>query len=132
MSNKKAIRPKNAAKAQELSRILEKINEISLAIECYKAENPDDDVEAILSEQKELLPTLKLLENRELDKFIARAKEQGTKMPFRELEMGILSAGRKDMQNGLAEILDSIKFSKPICTECDEVMDNRGRSKKKS
>ena len=125
--------------AQDMSSLVQKINAINnsaveqynAAIEEYKAENPDIDVEAILSEQKVLLPTQGLFPNRELDKFISYAKEQGTQMPFQAMEMGVLAAGRKDMQNGLAEILDSMKFGKPVCSECNEKKDNRGRSKKK-
>lgn len=53
-------------------------------------------------------------------------------MSFDSMEMGILAAGRKDMQNGLAEILDSLKHGEQVCPECDEKMDNRGRGKKNS
>ena len=35
------------------------------------------------------------------------------------------------MQNGLEEIVNSLKFEKPICSECDKGMIHRGRSKKK-
>ena len=132
MANKKEARCNQDGSGQSLSSIVQGIKSISLAIEQYKAENPGIDVEALLSEQKELLPVLKLLPKRELESFIAYAKEQGTKMPFEAMEMGVLAAGRKDMQNGLAEILDSIKSEKPACSECDEGMDDRGRSKKKS
>jgi tRNA(Ile2) C34 agmatinyltransferase TiaS len=52
-------------------------------------------------------------------------------MPFQAIEMGVLAAGRKDMQNGLTEILDSMKFDTPVCPECNEKMENRGRNKKK-
>jgi len=131
MASKKDARGKRAGNAQDLSSLIQKINEAAIAIEHYKAENPNVDVEAILSKQKELLPILGLLQNRELDKFVNYAKEQGTKMPFHDMEMGVLAAGRKDMQNGLAEILDSLKFDKPVCPECNEGMDNRGSSKKK-
>ena len=103
---------------------------INTAIEQYKVENPDVDVDAILAEHKELLPLLESSQSRELDKFIAYAKQQGTKMPFDLMEMGVLAAGRKDMQNGLAELLNSLKFDKTNCSECGEEMDNRGRSKK--
>ena len=102
------------------------------AIEQYKAKNPNAGEDAITSEHKELLPVMGLISNRELDKFIKYAKEQGTKMPFDSMEMGVLAAGRKDMQNGLAEILNSLEFDKPDCSICGEEMDNRGRSKKKS
>ena len=108
-----------------------KILEAYDAIEQYKIENPEVDVEAILHEQNELLAKMRQLSSRELDKFVAYAKEQGTKMPFDSIEMGVLDAGRRDMRNGLAEILDSLEFEKPTCLECDEAMDNRGRSKKK-
>jgi hypothetical protein len=102
-----------------------------VAIEQYKAENPNVNVDGILSKHKELLPVMGLSSSRELDKFITYAKEQGTKMSFDAMEMGILAAGRKDMQNGLAEILNPLEFNKPDCSECSEEMDNRGRSKKK-
>jgi predicted site-specific integrase-resolvase len=117
---------------KDVSAIIQEINDtVNLAIEKYKAENPDIDVEAILSEDQGLLPILGLLKNREVDKFVAYAKEQGTRMPFDAMEMGILAAGRKDMQTGLAEILDSLKFDKPICSKCDDKKVDRGRSKKK-
>jgi hypothetical protein len=112
--------------------LIHRIDEaVSIAIEQYKTENPDVDIDAILSEHKEALPVLRLIQNRELDKFITYAKEQGTRIPFDSVEMGVLAAGRKDMQNGLAEILNSLELGKPICPECNEKMDNRGRSKKK-
>ena len=132
MANRKEARCNQDGSGQSLSSIVQGIKSISLAIEQYKAENPGIDVEALLSEQKELLPVLKLLPKRELESFIAYAKGQGTKMPFEAMEMGVLAAGRKDMQDGLAEILDSIKSDKPVCLECNEGMDDRGRSKKKS
>ena len=138
VANNRGARGNQAGNSQDVSSILQKITAIhfaveqyNVAVEQYKAENPDIDVEALLCEQKNLLPILSLLPNRELDKFITYAKEQGTKMPFHAMEMGVLVAGRKDMQNGLAEILDSIGFDKPVCSECHEKMDNRGRSKKK-
>ena len=115
----------------DVSAVMQKINEALNAIEQYKAENPNVDVESILSTQNELFSILRQLSSREIDKFVAHAKEQGTKMPFASMEAGILDAGRKDMQNGLTEILNSLKFEKPICLECDEGLNNRGRSKKK-
>jgi hypothetical protein len=107
------------------------VNEYNAAVEQYKSENPDVDVEAILSEQKKFLPVLAHLSNRELDKFVTYAKNQGTKMSFHDMENGVLAAGRKDMQDGLTDILDSIKFSSPVCPDCNKKMENRGRSKKK-
>jgi len=116
----------------EVSAIIQKSNEaIRKAIEQYKAENPGADVEALLTGQAGLIPALGQMSSREVDKFVAYAKGQGTRMPFDSMEMGILAAGRKDMQNGLAEILNTLKFDKPECSECGEAMDNRGRSKKK-
>ena len=97
----------------------------------YVGENPDVDAEAILSEKRELMPTFGALSNREVDKFVAYAKGQGTGMPFDAMEMGVLAAGRRDMQNGLNEILDSLKLDKPTCPDCGEEMDNNGRGKKK-
>ena len=122
---------KGNVKPIDLSTVMQKINETRNTIEQYKAENPGVDMDAILSAKNELFPMLKRLSSGELDKFVAYAKEQGTEMSFDSMEMGVLSAGRKDMQNGLAEILNSLKVEKPICSECDEGMDNRGRSKKK-
>ena len=119
------------AKPIEISAVMRKLNEALNAVEQYKTENPEVDVDIILSAQNELYPILKRLSSRELDKFVTYAKEQGTKMPFDSMEMGILAAGRRDMQDGLAEIVNSLKFEKPTCSKCDEGMDNRGRSKKK-
>ena len=107
------------------------MEQYKIAIEEYKIENPNIDIEAILFEQKEFLPVLGQLQNRELDKFAAYAKNQGIKMPFEAIEMGVLNAGRKDMQSVLSEITDSLKFETPICPECEEQMENRGLSKKK-
>ena len=122
---------KNKNRAEALA-LMQKINEeVSAVIERHKAENPGVDIEALLSEQTELLPLFRQASTREVDKFVSHAKEQGTKMPFDSMEAGMLAAGRKDMRNGLAEILDSLKFDKPGCAECGEGMDNRGRSKKK-
>ena len=123
---------KQANSSRDKSAIILEINDVvNSAVEKYKAENPDVDVEAILSEHKDLLSILGMMPKREVDKFVAYAKGQGTKMTFGSMEMGILAAGRKDMQNGLAEIADSLKFDKPVCPECDQEMENRGRSKKK-
>ena len=97
--------------------------------EQVKDKNPDDKAETLTADQKELLPKIGQISSQEVRKFVAYAKEQGTKMSFDSMEMGILAAGRKDMQNGLAEILDSIKFDKPKCPECNEKLDNRGRKK---
>jgi len=146
MANNRGKRSNQVGNTQDISSIMQKMNAVRLAVEQhktaveqyeaaveqYKGENPGVDVEAILSEQQELLPALKMLSNRELDKFITYAKEQGTRMSFQAMETGILAAGRKDMQQGLAEILDTLEFEKSACTECNEEMDNRGRSKKKS
>jgi hypothetical protein len=108
-------------KSADMAAIIKKVNE---AIDEYRAENPEVPVETILYEEEELQPTLRQLSNREMDKFIAYAKDQGTKMPFASMEMGILAAGRMDIQNGLAEILDSVKFDKP------KGLYDRGRGKK--
>jgi hypothetical protein len=117
---------------KDISTIIKNANEaVNKAIEQFKIENPGVDVEALLSEQNGLPPEFAQISSREVDKFVAYAKEQGIKMPFDSIEAGILAAGRKDMQNGLADILNAIDPGKPACLECDEVMDNRGRSKKK-
>jgi predicted methyltransferase MtxX (methanogen marker protein 4) len=138
MATNRKAKGNQTGNAQDISSIVQGIHAIrsaveqyNVAVEQYKVKNPDIDVELILSKQKEFLPVLGMLSNRELDKFITHAKKQGTKMNIHEMEMGILAAGRTDMQNGLAEILDSLKFDKPICPECNEKMENRGRSKKK-
>ena len=116
----------------EVATIIKRANKaVNKAIEQFKTENPGVDVEALLSEQKGLPPRFGELSNSEVNKFVANAKEQGVKMPFELMEKGILAAGRKDMQNGLAEILNAIELGKPNCMKCDEGMDNRGRSKKK-
>jgi len=119
----------------DVSAIIKNANEAASnankAIEQFKSENPGVDVEALLSEYERLAPTLERISSRELDKFVAYAKEQGVKMSFDSIEMGVVAAGRKDMQNGLAEILNTIDTDKPVCPECDEEMNNRGRSKKK-
>lgn len=129
----KADKTKAAQGKSDLLQIIgEAINTIKTAVEEYQAENPDDDLEEILSGHSGLLPGLGMLRTRELDKFIAFAKEQGTKMPFDAMEMGVLAAGRKDMQNGLAEILNTMKFGKTDCPECGEEMVDRGRGKKNS
>lgn len=135
MANKAIANPSNNDK--NMNALIQMINDAAKeaankVIEQYKTENPDVDVDAILAEYKGSLPTIYSLQTQELDKFVTYAKKQGTKIPFASMEMGVLAAGRKDMQKGLAEILNSLKFDKPICNECDEEMDNRGRSKKKS
>jgi len=119
--------------AGDMSDLMQKINDaVRIVIEQYKAENPDVDVEALLSKNNGLAPILGAMKNRELDRFVAYAKGQGTKMPFDAMEMGVLAAGRRDMQNGLAEILNAAKFDKPECPECGEKTDDRGRGKKNS
>ena len=74
---------------------------------------------------------MKLSRESELNKFIEHAIEQGTNMPFSAMERGVLAAGRMDMQNGLSEIADKLKIGKPSNGECDDTLENRGRSKKK-
>jgi len=115
----------------DASSVVQKIQEALNAVDQYKAENPGVDVDAFLTSQNPMYPMIKQLAGRELNRFVAYAKEQGTALPFDTVEMGVLAAGRKDMQNGLAEILNNIKFDKPACPECDEGMDDQGRSKKK-
>jgi hypothetical protein len=104
--------------------------DILLAIQQYRVKYPDADIESIFSPYEEMLPVLELLRTSELSKFVNYAKEQGTKMTFSEMELGVVAAGRKDMQKGLEEIADSLKFENPKCPECGEKEDNRGRSKK--
>jgi hypothetical protein len=67
----------------------------------------------------------------EIRKFIRYAKGEGTKLTIGELENGIMAAGRTDMQNGLAEILNGMKIEAPVCGECGEKLEDLGRSKKK-
>jgi predicted lactoylglutathione lyase len=132
MVNNNHTKANQEGNIRDASSLIQRINDaVNIAIEQYQSENPSVDVESLLSEHDRLLYTLGVSSNRELDRFVAYAKDQGTKMPFDAMEMGVLVAGRKDMQNGLAEILDSIGFDKPVCSECHEKMDNRGRSKKK-
>ena len=159
MANNRKGRGNQTGNAQDMSFIVQKINEMhfaaeqyniatnqynvamkqcNIAVKQYKEENPDIDVEALLSEEKDLIPTcppvrqvLGLLPNRELDKFISYAQKQGTKMSFDAMEMGVLAAGRTDMQNGLAQILNALEFDTPVCPECNKEMKYRGRSKKK-
>ena len=107
------------------------VNNANKAIEQFKEENPGVDIDALLSEQMVLPQAIGQIANREVDKFVAKAKKQGIKMPFNSIEMGILAAGRKDAQNGLVEILNAIAPSKPTCPKCKEELENRGRSKKK-
>jgi len=120
---------------KDVTAIIENANEAASnankAVEQYKSENPGVDVEALLSEHKRLAPIFEQISSRELDKFVEYAKEQGAKMSFDSMEMGIVAAGRKDMQNGLAEILNTMDTVNPTCPECDEEMKNCGRSKKK-
>ena len=123
----KGIEESGSAKSVDMQAVKQRASEaVATVLEQYKAENPDIHIEATLHEQEGLTPTIKQLSGREVERFVAYAKEQGTKMPFDSMESGILAAGRKDMQDGLAEILNSLKFDKP------EGMENRGLSKKKS
>ena len=109
---------------------LDMISDFRRNIQRFKENNPGADVEEILSQNEDLLPMLEYLRNSELSNFVSYAKGQGTKMSFSDMEMGVFDAGRKDMQKGLGEIVDSLKFEKPECPECGEKEDNRGRSKK--
>jgi predicted lactoylglutathione lyase len=130
MANKKQVKVNQSGSMLDAT-LIQRIQEaVRTTIEQYQEENPGVDVKPLLSENKELLHTLGVSSNRELDKFIAYAKGQGTKMSFDAMETGILAAGRKDMQDGLAEIANSLAFNKPVCPECDEAMDNRGKGKK--
>ena len=119
----------------DVKEIINKANEAKKsaneAIEQYKKENPGVDVESLLSEQRTQPLEYGEIARSELDKFISYAKKQGMKMPFDAMETGILAAGRKDMQNGLSEILNTMAFDAPECSECAEKMTNRGRNKKK-
>ena len=109
---------KGNAKTIDISTIMQMANETLNAIEQFNAENPCVDVDALLSEHSELISALRRLSRREVDKFVAYAKEKGTAMTSDAMEMGILAAGRKDMQDGLLEIFSSLKFETPICSEC--------------
>jgi len=127
-----------ANNSQDIMTLMQKQREAAIAVERYKTaveqykkENPDVDVEDILSKQEEYIPAFEQLKNSELAKFVAYAKEQGIRMSFDAMERGVLDAGRKDMQNSLTEITDSLKFDRPVCPECNKEMENRGKSKKK-
>ena len=115
-----------------VSKANEVVNNASKAIEQFKTENPGIKVETLISEAKGLPCEFGQISSSEVNKFVAYAKEQGMKMQFDSIEMGILEAGRKDMKNGLAEVLNSMDTDRPICSGCNEEMDNRGRGKKKS
>jgi hypothetical protein len=80
----------------------------------------------------EISQVVKSSRTSELNKFIDYAKSQGTSISFSAMEQGILAAGRQDMQNGLSELADSLKFEKQTCGECEKTLDNRGRGKKNS
>jgi len=97
----------------------------------------ENEVDNLKSEEKETLRKYDEMRNdietlscSELKKFIEYAKEQGTNMLFRDMENGVLEAGRKDMQTGLSEILNSLSFDKPTCSECGEGLTNKGKQKK--
>jgi hypothetical protein len=123
ISNQKGGSLAMKMKISDVAEIIKNANEdISKAIEQFKEENPGVDAETLLSGQ---------LSRGEVGKFVNYAKEQGVKMPYDSIEMGILAAGRRDMQNGLTEILNAIDPGRPTCAECDEEMWNRGRGKKK-
>jgi predicted lactoylglutathione lyase len=131
MARSTNAKDKHTNNDQDISVIVQEISEaINAVIAQYKEENPDVDVDAILSEHHEMFPVLGVAQKRELDKFIAYAKEQGTKMPFDTMETGVLVAGHKDMQNGLSEILNYMKFGKPGSPERGEEMADQGQSKK--
>jgi predicted peroxiredoxin len=116
----------------DVSAIIKEAQEsVNKAMEQYKIENPGVDIEMLLAEQKCLPLEFSQIRRREVDKFVKHAIKQGVKMPFDTMEMGIIAAGRKDVQNGLSEILNTINPDKPTCHECNERMEDRGRSKKK-
>ena len=121
---------KKRSKSEELLGVIDLISDIQRSINQFKDNYPDADVDTVLAEQKDLLPILDYLKTSELSKFVNYAKEQGTKMTFSDMELGVVEAGRKDMKKGLEEIADSLKFENPECPECGEKEDNRGRSKK--
>jgi len=126
MADKKSKKADQIVAAQDVVNAIQTIKE-------FQAANPDVDIASLLpkSELGDLQSVLGMLKNRELDRFVIHAKEMGTKMSFADMEMGVLAAGRRDMQNGLAEIADSLKFERPVSTEDGEEMKDRGRSKKK-
>jgi uncharacterized protein (UPF0264 family) len=126
MARKKSTKAKQLIAAQDMVETIEKL------VGQFKAENPDVDINEILLEHKELKSVFEHVRNQELAKFTAYAKEQGTRMSFSEMEMGILAAGRKDMQNSLAELAESLKFDTPVCSEDGTNMRDCGLVKKKS
>jgi len=96
----------------------------------YEIGNLKNEEKETLRKYDEMHNDIKALTGGELKKFIEYAKEQGTNMLFRDMENGVLEAGRKDMQTGLAEILNSLAFEKPTCSECGEGLANKGKQKK--
>jgi len=101
------------------------------AVKEFQAANPDVDIEALLAEHEEFRSMLAEGRSGELGRFIGHAIEMGTEMSFAEMEEGVLDAGYADMRNGLARVMDSLKFEAPVCQEDGTPMENRGRGKKK-
>ena len=95
----------------------------------------DFNIKAPQSNQRddgEMLHTFGQLAGSEVAGFVANAKKLGTRMSFDEMEMGILAAGRKEMRNGLAEIMNSLEFGKQTDPDRGDTLENRGRRKKNS
>jgi len=100
-------------------------------IKRFQAANPDVDIASLLTDGTDVQAILEKTRALELEKFVTYAKRQGTNMSFSDMEMGVLNAGRKDMQNSLTEIVDSLKFERPVSTEDGVKMEDKGRGKKK-
>jgi len=124
MANKKSGKTDQNVTEQDVVEAIQTINR-------FKAANPNVDLASLSPEGTEIQAILEKAQARELEKFVTYAKQQGTSMSFDAMEMGVLNAGRKDMQNSLAEIVDSLKFERPVSSEDGEKMDHKGRSKKK-
>ena len=129
MTSRKSGKTAEAVDAQDMVEAMDRANK---AVSEFRAKHPDADVDRILAGHGELRSTLAAARSGELGRYIDHAKEQGTKIPFRELEAGVLEAGRRDMRDGLAEVMDSIRFDAPVDAESGEKMANHGRAKKNS
>jgi len=131
MANKKSGKTDQNVTEQDVVAAMKQLGVNLQTISRFKAANPNVDISSLSPEGTEIQAILEKAQARELEKFVTYAKQQGTSMSFDAMEMGVLNAGRKDMQNSLAEIVDSLKFERPVSSEDGEKMDHKGRSKKK-
>ena len=121
---------KKHKKSEQMVAAFRMVESIQEMLKEFREGNPDVDIDKILSVHEELRSVLGHVQNLELAKFAAYAKEQGTRMSFGEMEMGVLDAGRKDMQNTLTDIAESLKFDTPTCSEDGTNMRDCGLVKK--